>query len=184
MADTKKEVTKTVEKTATETSTTAPKKSNTGLIVAIILIVLIVLPALGFGAFWFFVGRKIDKAVDDFENGEVNFTVDGEDYSLDTSENASWPDSMPSFVPKFTDGTIVTSGRLGDLWTVEIEGATKDQALAYRNALAAAGWTVEENVEISEMISFGAAKDNYSLMLAQTVDEDGKRTTILSVSNE
>ena len=134
------------------------QKSHTALIVVIVLIVVLGLLALGFGAFWFFVGNKIDDATEKLSNGEVKINL-GDDTSVNTIKNQSWPTTLPTEVPEFDAGEIISSGNYGDIWSIMIEGATKADIIKYQSTLVAAGWTAEEPLETEGMSSYSATKN-------------------------
>lgn len=158
----------------------APKKSNTVLIVVIILIVLLGLPAIGFGAFWYFVGRKIDDAAERLNNGEINLSL-GEDASINTTKNQNWPTNLPLKIPELTAGEIASSGNLNDIWSIMIEGASRNDILDYQKALVRDGWTAAEPIEAEGMGSYSASKDDYGINIILTTDEDGTTTTLVTL---
>lgn len=169
---------------AAPTATPAKKKSNTAcIVIAVVVLLLFVLPALGFGAFWWFVGRKVDDATKKLQNGEVNVSLGGGSVGVNTTDNQKWPSSAPSVVPKFTAGKINNSARVGDTWTITIESATLADFNAYKNTLSASGWTLGEPVEFGEFRSYGATKSGYSVNLSYTTN-DGKPSILFSISKE
>lgn len=179
---TKKEEAPKVEEAPKATATTAApvakKKTPVGLIIAIVVIVLVVLSALGIGAFTLFVGKKVNDA---FNDGEASVNLGGEDVSLNVNEGQKWPDTMPSSVPKFTKGTIVSSGKFGEAWTVAFSGVTKADVTAYRATMAAAGWEMTDSIEYEGALSYTGTKNNYSVMLTYTSD-DGEDSFLLTVT--
>lgn len=160
------------------------KKTNTTLVVVILLIVFLGLPALGVGVFWWFVGRKVDDVVENIEEGEASFNIGGEEVSVNSNENQSWPDDLPSIVPTYTDGDIISSGRIGSIWTIVIEDTNKAKVLAYRTGLVSAGWTSDAPVDVADMVSFAAEKDDYTLSLTMTTDEDNKTSLLFTVTQQ
>ena len=180
---------KKVEKTEeVKTESPAPttqvpkKKSNTVLIIILVLVGLfVVLPAIGIGAFSFFVGSKIKNATTDLNNGKINIKTSEGTVSLNTNENQTWPATVPSTVPKFTAGKIANSTRLGDVWSVTVTGVTAADLTAYRAKLAAAGWTLDEEANLGGIVSLGAKKDNYQVTAVLTTEE---KSMILGITKE
>jgi hypothetical protein len=190
MATDKKDQVEKVEATAppaNENSATPtpvkPQKSHTALIIVIVLIIVLGLPALGIGAFWYFVGNKIDDATEQLENGEVNINL-GDDASINTTSNQKWPTTLPTEVPEFDAGEIISSGNYGDIWSIMIEGATKADIIKYQNTLVAAGWTAEEPLETEGMGSYSATKNGYGVNITLTTDEDGTTNILFTVGKE
>ena len=158
------------------------KKSNATLIIVLVLVLMfVVLPAVGFGAFWFLVGRKINKVTDDLSNGKVNIKTSEGTVSLNTSENQSWPSTAPSVVPKFTAGKIANSSRFGDVWTITVTGVTSGDLAAYRTKLSVAGWTLEEEADLGGIISLGAEKSDYQVTGILTTAE---KSLILGITKK
>lgn len=174
---------KTVDNKAPKSTEAAPaatnqKKTPVGLIVGIVVLVFVVLPMLGFGAFALFVGSKVDDALDD---GKASVNIGGEEISVDTNEGQDWPDSMPSLVPEFTKGTIVNSGKVGQMWSIEVENVTKTDVTEYKDAFVAAGWTMSDSAEYNDNVFYSGEKGGYDMGLTYNVD-DGKGTLLLTVT--
>jgi hypothetical protein len=161
---------------------TPKKKSNTTLIIILVLVgLLVVLPAIGVGIFSFFVGSKIKSATNDLNNGKLNIKTSEGTVSLNTNENQTWPTSAPSVVPKFTVGKISNSTRFGDVWTITVTGVTPTDLSAYRAKLAAAGWTLDEEANVDGLVSLGAKSGSYRVTALLTTAE---KSMIIGITKE
>lgn len=178
MATKKKSGTKAATTPEKSSATSPQKKTPVGLIVGIVVLVFVVLPLLGFGAFALFVGSKVDNALDD---GKASVNIGGEEISVDTNEGQDWPDSMPNIVPRFTKGTIVNSSKVGQMWSVEIENVTKADVAEYKDAFVAAGWTMSDSAEYNDTLFYSGKKSGYEIGLTYNLD-DGKGTLLLTVT--
>jgi hypothetical protein len=176
MAEEKKaeKVVETKEAPATAPAPTeAPKKkSNTGLIVVIIVLVIFVgLPILSVGAFWFFVGSKVNQVTKEINNGQVNIKTSEGSVNINTNSNQAWPASAPSVVPKFTVGKITSSSKFGDVWTVGVSGVSAAQLADYKAKLVAAGWTIDGEVNYGNTTTWTAKSGVYTITAALTSDD-------------
>lgn len=132
------------------------KKSNTTLIVILVLVFFfVVAPMIAAFGFGWWAKNKIKEGVN-INNGAIG---------VNTESDQSWPTSLPTVVPKFADGKITSSGRLGDAWTISFSEVKKEEALKYQAALASAGFKVEEPADLGSMYSISATKDDVNVNL-------------------
>jgi hypothetical protein len=164
------------------TGAPAPKKSSALKIVLIIFGVLILLGIIGAVVGGLLI-KKAVSTVTGVTTSDGTTTIGSGDNKITVSDNQVWPDSAPSVVPKFTDGNITGTTRIGDYWTITISEVTRAEYNAYKVKLTAAGFVTEEGseVELDSMTSYSAKKGTYKVTPAYTVSDNSLMITITKV---
>jgi hypothetical protein len=115
----------------------------------------------------------VEKAAGDAIGGNVNINSDGLSVTdsngnqVQIGENVKMPDNWPSQVPQFEGGKLASVMVAGDgasvnaLWTTD--AALPDAAKAYRDALAAAGYTQDDTMSADGLESGNHTGNGYKV---------------------
>lgn len=114
-----------------------------------------------------------EAKVDLDNNGSVEVTTS--EGTLKTGSN-EWPKQIPSDVPRFTDGEIIsvvqsTDEDQGKGIFVGIENASIDAADKYKSELEKAGWTIGMSSKTPEAVMFSAQKNNRVVTVSFAIGE-------------
>lgn len=157
--------------TETAPSAAGGKKNNSAVVIIIIVVVgLIVLGTVGYFVRRWIVRRAADSVASgilssatggkvsvDSNNNSVSVSDNGASSTI--GDNATWPSTMPSSVPKYTDGKITMTTKVdnesGKSWSVIIGETSLSAYNLYKSKVEAAGWTS------SSSTNFGALIDDY-----------------------
>jgi hypothetical protein len=110
----------------------------------------------------------------DLDNkGNVEITTN--EGTIKTGGN-EWPKQIPSDVPRFTDGKIVsvvenTENDQGKGIFVGIEDAGLDAADKYKSELEKAGWSMDISSNTPESVMFSVKKDNRMITVSFAISE-------------
>jgi len=195
-----KEETKSTEapkaSSASAPSSAAPSTSSSGggskTAATVIIIVVVAVIVLGVGG-WLvsrYVARKLGEKtaetligaatggkVDVDSNGDsINLKSGDSDMSIGSS--STWPDTMPSDVPKFSYGKInySTADKTNKTWSVGFETVATDAYSKYTSALKSAGWTVTNETDLGAIKTGSFEKGTWTINL--TVDPESKGATL------
>lgn len=163
-----------------------PVKKNTGLIVAIVIIVILVLGIGGYFITKYLAKVANEKIMSGLSGADVKIgddgsykIKDGED-SFEASGSASWPEDMPKDVLKYDSGKILMSAKISNPnkgWSVTIEDTNKDYFNQYKSKLKSSGWS--ETSELDSAIDIiQMEKDNLFLICVFDKDSNGINITV------
>lgn len=160
----------------------APKKSSGLKIVLIILAVIIGLGIITSVAAGYLIKKAAQKATGITTSGDTT-TIGSGDNKITVSDNQKWPESAPSVVPKFTDGKITGTTRIGDYWTITIGEVTKSEYDTYKAALRNQGFVTEEGseIEMDDTAGYTTKKGVYKVSPSYTVSE---KSLLISIVKE
>lgn len=166
---------------ATPTVAAAPAAKGSGVpkVVVVIIAVVVGLFVLGFmltaGAS-FFLGKSllnsfgVTKVVPGIDGSKTVTVGNGKD-SVTVSSSTTWPTTMPSNVPKYSAGTITSSSRVNDAWTVTVGNTNAVEATAYRAAVVAKGWTIDSDMNYNNSVSWSATQGTQNLSFTYSDDD-------------
>ncbi|MEN6351699.1 MAG: hypothetical protein ABFD08_20205 [Syntrophomonas sp.] len=114
-------------------------------------------------------------------NAEVDLDKDG-NVEITTDEgsfktgNAEWPGQIPSDVPRFKEGKIVSvlennTDEQGKGILVGIENASLEAVANYKEELEKNGWTITLTSNTPESVMFGAEKNNSVVTVSFAISE-------------
>ena len=183
------------DKSTESTSTTSvPAKSGSKAWIWIVVVV-VVIAILGIAGYYLSLRASeyaAETLLEGAAGGEVDVSTSGDTTTVTTAEGTSsvsestqWPSDMPSFVPKFTYGTVESSAKttISGLtgWTVNLKSVTDGAVAKYKADLTTAGWTEDTSMssEGSELIMM--TRDDYSITVGV---ETSDKTASLVVSQE
>ena len=137
------------------------KKKN--IIIIVIVIVLIVLLGIG-GCIWWG-GRKVVEKVKEFEQGAVGpGEQEEEEEEEEEGEICGIPFQKYPNMTKFMEEKDEEAGTCGVMYYIEGPDRTEEIKNFYKTKLAAAGWKIESEEVIMEMLLLTFSKgENYSL---------------------
>lgn len=162
------------------------KKSNAGLIIAIVLIVLVVLGAVGYFTSRYLAKKAGEKLTEtilegatgtdvDIDSSGDGATVNSNSGSISSGSKAKWPTTMPATVPEFTYGTITYSQNSSDesykSWNVIYESVVSGAFEKYKAALLAKGWVEDSNMSVNDMQSISLSNDIYQCTFSVNTTE-------------
>lgn len=171
------------------------KKSPTTLIVVIVIIVVILLGG-GYAAQRYFARKAADKIAESVLNNATggNTSVKSSDNGVSVKDNngstlsggdkATWPDSVPSTVPKFKYGTLyVASGdTTNESWTMMYQNVTDTSAATkYLAELATSGWKQTQSYDGGSVVTRMLEQGNYLLTISV---DSGAKTAQISVTKK
>ena len=164
---------------------TAKPKNNTAIIV-IIVVVLIGISAVGYFAQNYFAKKTGEKIAEGILSAGTGSDVDVDtdtgttkvtsgDSSFEISNTNEWPETMPSVVPKYSDGSITTSSSSvdqssGSSWSVNIESTSLSEFQSYLNKLTGGGWTVGTTSNYNGDIYNQYSSGSYDIIITYTAD--------------
>lgn len=127
--------------------------------------------------------KAIEKTIEQASGGNAKVDVDSkgnmeiktEDGSFKTGDT-EWPDQLPSDVPRYSDGKIVSvlESSTEDQGTgifVVIENTSLDAAQSYKEELKKNGWTISMTSNTSDSVMFAATKNNSAITLSFALNE-------------
>lgn len=127
--------------------------------------------------------KAAEKAIEQASGGEAKVDLDNkgnveittEEGSLKTG-SAEWPDQIPSDVPRFTDGEIISvvessTNEQGKGIFVGIENASIEAAENYKSELEKNGWTINMTSNTPESVMFAAEKNNSVVTVSFAISE-------------
>ncbi|MCX6812055.1 MAG: hypothetical protein NTW79_00310 [Candidatus Berkelbacteria bacterium] len=175
---------------ASPNSSLSGKKNNSAVIIIIVVVGILVLGTAGYFVRRWIVRKAADKVASgilsaatggsvsvDSNNNSASISSNGSSSTI--GDNATWPSTMPSSVPKYSDGKITMSTKTdndsGKSWSVIIGETNVDQFNAYKVKILAIGWR-----SVSET-NFGAQIDSYendSYDLSLTFDPSSNGVSI------
>lgn len=121
-------------------------------------------------------GQKVDIKMDSEGNIQGISLNDGKT-SFDTGGRLKWPDSMPSSVPVFDGGNILSVGNEEHQISVMFTGIDKPEpAKAYAAKAMAKGWEKSEDFEAENMYNFQGKQGDQELQVTYV---EGMMTVIL-----
>ena len=174
-------------------STKRKKKSNSTLLIVIIIVVVFLI---GLSVGGYLISQTltkkanegvIEKMIESGTGGKVNIDSKNKDVTIKTDEgtikageNVSWPNDMPSDIPKFTAGKLTMATKINTNpkgWSILVSDVENSNFIDYQAKLKAAGWA-----EVSST-SFGVSivqmeKDNRKLTLSYDGSSKGVSLTI------
>ncbi len=109
----------------------------------------------------------------DLDKGNIEVTTDEGTFKTGSNE---WPKQIPSDVPRFTEGEIIsvvesTTEDQGQGVFVGIENAGLDAADKYKSELEKAGWTISISSKTPESVMYGAQKDKRMVTVSFAINE-------------
>lgn len=127
--------------------------------------------------------KAAEKAIEQASGGNAKVDLDNEgNVEIKTSEGTlktgsnEWPKQIPSDVPRFTDGKIIsvvesTENDQGKGIFVGIENAGIDAADTYKSELEKAGWSMVLSSKTPEAVMYSAQKDKRLVTVSFTISE-------------
>ena len=129
--------------------------------------------------------KASEKAIEQATGGNAKVDLDSkgnmeiktDEGTIKTGSN-EWPKQIPSDVPRFTDGKIMsvvesTDKDQGNGIIVGIEDASIEAAENYKSELEKNGWTISMSSNTAESVMFSAEK-NKSVVLVSFAVSEGK----------
>lgn len=105
-----------------------------------------------------------------------NFEVKTEDGSIKAG-STEWPDKLPSDVPRFEDGKIISvmeskNGDSGVGYVIGIENTSLEAVDKYKAALESNGWTISFTSNTTESATFSAEKEKRAVTASFGIDDN------------
>lgn len=128
-------------------------------------------------------GGDVDVEID-ANNDEGSIHFEDEDSSLDISSDQEWPDEIPSYIPEFKYGEMISnvysgSGTEGEGWVLGFQEVGNSAFDDYKDELEGKGWTVATETEASSLKMLTVTKgDDIISVSCDTADD----TAVISVS--
>lgn len=170
---------------APEVKAMSPKKL--GLIIVGILAVGVI----GASANRYFAVRSIENSIEAATGGRVNVDSDGGDVTIKTddgtwtSSDDSLPKDFPNDVPVYPGASIqgsigTTSGSEGNGNYVGLESTDAFAVVVawYQKEVAEKGWSIVSNLNVDNVVSLSASKDNRTLVVSITKDADSGKVGV------
>jgi len=170
----------------------ASKGGGKGKTVTVIIIVIVVIVLLGVGGYFlrnYFVEKTAEVILETGVDADVDVdgdttTFSNESGTTEIEQSSTWPSDIPSSIPKYSDGKIVSSmtntdKTMGMSWTVNIEGTSKSAFTEYLSDLASAGYAPTSNTDMGDAVIANHENDTHSI-LASYNGEDSAVSLIIS----
>ncbi len=139
----------------------------------------------------YFAERSIEGSIEDATGGRVNVDSDGGDVTIKTddgtwtSSDDSLPKDFPNDVPVYPGASIqgsigTTSGSEGNGNYVGLESTDAFAVVVawYQKEVAEKGWSIVSNLNVDNVVSLSASKDNRTLVVSITKDADSGKVGI------
>lgn len=168
------------------------KKNNATTIIIIVVAAVVVLGVAGTLVSRYIARKAGEKLAEGIisagTGGAVNVdssnnsvTISGNGESISVGENATWPSTMPSDVPKYSKGKITSSSKVDNenlkSWSVLVSETNQADFTAYKASLVSAGWKSEyESTDILQISQY--TKGDYSLSSAFDSSSGGVTLTV------
>lgn len=117
------------------------------------------------------------------QGGDVDIKTDDGVWSA--GENISLPESWPDDV-YVTEGNILaaTSNNLGNSLTIVSEKSVADLKKEYQEKISENGWEINMSFDTDGNVLYGAEKDDRSLSVTISTDEEGQTTVMIIESQK